>query len=429
MNKELYEKTKIRLFRQDLMFFGLTSIKFLWSSHEMDNSIEGYVCLNNKTDQSFDKTIHLNSNYLNKSDYSHVNLAWLLIHEILHVLHKHGSRGKNKKKEIWAIATDHVIERTIKNWNILRPYNDQYNIVDELNNIMPNCSEEDAYEWLYNNKKFYTIKIKPNDDNSASQVAQLIDQYDNIIQESVIHPDKNTTANEVDNIISEARAILQSLKERGTMSNTMISYLDDLLKIEIPWETILRKCIKTNIIYKPTDRAWYRPNKFLRPIGIYTPGESLKESKDGVGILVLHIDTSGSMSDIDLKKALYVIMESLQYFEKIVAIIADYNIQEIKEFEQNDFTSFWTFVKSGLKGRGGTSHKEIFKHCQEKIYEEDPDKFSIFISFTDGYSDIDSQINQYPWCKRVPMIFLMTSDYKLNINKDIYPKLDVIEVK
>lgn len=444
MSKELFEKAKLKMFRQELLFFGLTSIKFLWNKHEFDESVEGYVCLDYKTDQTFDRMIHLNSKYLDNNDYTHINLAWLIIHEVLHVLHRHGSRGKNKKKEIWAVATDHVIERTIKSWmhdgkQILRPYKDNYNIVNDLHKALPRCSEEEAYDWLHKNKQFITIKIKGGGDGSngngqednGPNVAQVIDQHGNVLQESVIHEDKDTPAhnNEVDNIISEARATLQTLKDRGVGTSGMVSYLEKLLKIEIPWETILRKCIKTNVIYKPTDRAWYRPNKFLRPIGIYTPGESLEESKEGVGILVLHVDTSGSMSDKELKKALHVIMESLQYFEKIVAIIADYSIHDIKEFEKDDFTSFWAFVKKGLKGRGGTSHKKVFEYCQDKIYDEDPDMFSMFISFTDGYSDIDHQINNYPWCKRVPMIFLMTSDYNLDNVKKNYSKLEVINVK
>ena len=431
---KLFENTKLKLFQQNLLFFGLTSVKYRWNAHEMPDYIEGYVAFDiEKEDITVDRCIHLNHNIVSKPDYNHHNLADLIIHETMHVLHRHGSRGRNKHKVAWNFATDHVIDRTIKKWNLTKPYN-QWNIIPELNNIQPDCTEEEAYEWLMKNQKFYTLKLQPGQ-NGEPDKGELIDQNGNVIQVTVIRPDPNNpneqqlVDNEVDNLISEARATHQTMKDRGIVGNGITEYLNEILKVEIPWETLLRKAIKTNVIMRPTDRAWYRPNKFLRPIGIYTPGTAMEEDKDGIGVLTIHVDSSGSMSNKDLRKAAYVIMESINYFAKIIELVADVDIHQIKEFEKYDYDSFYTFLKEGFKGRGGTSHHHIFEWCQNNIYKEDPDLFSMFISFTDAYSDIEHQMPLFEWCKKIPMIYLTQENGAKLSNLKNFEKAEQIFIK
>lgn len=430
---KLYEDSKLKLFQQNLLFFGLTIVKYKWYAHKMEPFIEGYVAFDiDKEDITIDKCIHLNYDIITKEDYNHNNLTDLLIHEVMHVLHRHGSRGRNKHKVAWNFATDHVIDRTIKKWDLTKPYH-KWNIIPELNKHLPECTEEEAYEWLIKNQKFYTLKLIPGKDGEPDK-GELVDQNGNVVQVTIIRPDpanqneQQLVDNEVDNLISEARATHQTMKDRGFSSNGIIEYLNNILKVEIPWETLLRKAIKTNVIMRPTDRAWHRPNKFLRPLNIYIPGNAMEEDKDGIGTLVIHVDSSGSMSNKDLKKSAHVIMESINYFAKIIVLVADIKIHQIKEFEKYDFSAFYTFLKEGFKGRGGTSHKHIFDWCQNNIYKENPDLFSMFISFTDACSDIEQYIPTYEWCKKIPSIYL-TQENGHKLNFDNYEKLEQIFIK
>lgn len=438
MESSLYQKfenAKLLLFQKQLMFFGITATKFKWKASDLDANIEGCVFFDvNKKDELVDKSIHINKQYIEDDNFKTTNVVDIILHETMHVIHRHFTRGKNKKKEIWAVATDHVIDRTIKKWNLSKPYV-QYNIIKQLDNIHPNCTEEEAYEWLLNNQNKINIDIDSSGQNGVPDKAVVEDQNGNILQTSVIYNDSNQSPaeqdlidKEIDNFISDARAIHESMKDRGVESNTISQYLNQILKIEIPWETILRKAIKTNVIQKPTDRSWHKPNKFFRPLGHYLPGSALEDDKDGVGVLILHIDSSASMSISDLKKGCYVIMESLQYFEKIIVLVADIFIHQTQEFFKNEFNPFYQFIKNGIKGRGGTSHRDVFRWCQENIWNDNPDELSMFISFTDGFSDVEQVIQQFDWTKSCPIIFLSPSTGK-KITLTNYEKVNQIFIK
>lgn len=412
--QQKFEKAKLKLFQQNLMFFGLNATKLKWQASEMSKNVEGCIYFHvNKTDEVADKTIHVNKYYIENPDYKITNLVDLIVHELLHILHRHGSRGRNKRPEIWALATDHVIDRTIKRWNISRPYH-QYNIINDLDAALPTCTEEEAYEWLYNNKQFYNISYTPGDGNNPGSV-KIENQHGNVLAESVVQDTNSNSVSEqqiidkdVENFISDARAIHQTLKDRGLSSGNMSEYLDKILKVEIPWERLLQKAIKTNIIQRPNERAWSRPNKFLRPLGLYLPGVSMSDEKDNFGILALHVDSSGSMSKDDLKKGCSVILDSLQYFEKIICIVCDTQIHQVKEFYKQEFAPFYQFIKEGMKGRGGTSHRPVFEWCQKHVWEEQLDEFSLFISFSDCMSDIETHThtNAYAWTKHIPCIYV-----------------------
>lgn len=414
---KLFDDTKLKLFQKDLLFFGLNAIKYRWSAHDMDPHIEGYVQFDINSDDVVNRQIHLNYNMVSKPDYNHNNLADLILHELLHILHKHKLKIKDRNPLIWNLATDHVIDRTIKKWNLTKPYV-QWNIIPELHDELPNCDENEAYMWLDKKIPKWKMKITKLSDGNFEKV-EITDEngkpiITTIIQEEILNPIKeNIIKNDIENFISDARALFNNLKTRGMESSKIFEYLNDVLKIEIPWETILRKAIKTHTIMIPTNRNWKTPNKFLRPLGFYLPGDDLEESKDNRGILVLHVDSSGSMSVEELKKACYVVMESLRYFEKIIVLVADIKIQQTKEFDKNDLNSFYEFIKEGIKGRGGTSHHHVFKWCQENLFDTSPEEFSLFISFTDCESDINSEVMKFEWCKKTPMIFLTTGTHKI----------------
>lgn len=412
--QEKFENARLKLFNQKLMFFGLSASKLIWSASELHDNVEGCVYFDvNKKDETVDRCIHINKKYLLLPDYKTTNLVDLIIHEILHILHRHHTRGTNKRPEIWALATDHVIDRTLKSWSISEPYH-QYNIIDDLNSALPKCTEEEAYDWLYNNRS-HRIKYQPGQGNGEAGVSQLLDNSNNIIIQSIVPPNSQQGVSEqqlidkdIDNFVAEARATHQTLKDRGLDAGHLSEHLDKLLAVEIPWDTIFRKAIKTNTIQKPNDRSWVRPNKFLRPLGFYLPGTYYSDDKEGLGVLVLHVDSSGSMSTNDLKKGAHVIMESIQYFAKIIVLVGDTRIHQTKEFWKEEFTPFYQFIKDGMKGRGGTSHKPIFEWCQNHIWDDDPDNFSLFISFSDCMSDIETYTHTapYSWTKHIPSIYL-----------------------
>jgi predicted metal-dependent peptidase len=221
-------------------------------------------------------------------------------------------------------------------------------------------------------------------------------------------------------IVAEARALHQTLKAKGNHAGSLSALLDKILAVTIPWEVLLEKAIKTNVILKPDERAWKNPNKFFRPHGILLPGSSMAEDREGTGLLIYTTDSSGSMSDTELKKCSSVTEQSFQYFKEIYLYIHDTIVHQRKKFTQDEKHLFYHFLKNeGYEGRGGTSHSDVYKTIQKEIWDENgsKDDLSMVISLTDGFSDIESTINdkRLEWLKIVPVIFIISGSYRLDV--------------
>src|SRR6056297_3259615 len=149
----------------------------------------------------------------------------------------------------------------------------------------------------------------------------------------------------------------------------------------------------------------------------------MEEEKENVGTLVCAIDSSGSISSIDLKKFAYVLNQSLQYFNEVILLVHD------TKFQQDEYSTFYDFVKNiGFKGRGGTSHKEVFDYVENKIWADNDkrDVLSIVMSLTDGYSDIERNYKKYKWIKNnTPLVFIV-NNYNFKLKDELYPMIDTI---
>jgi predicted metal-dependent peptidase len=417
---------RIKLFKKSegLAFFGACIYMFDVKVHKMNPTTEGYVLFDKDAGDVADGTIHINEDMVLKQDYTHVHLAFIKCHELLHILLKHGVRKGNRVHEVWAVACDHVVERDLKDLSsAIVPYDNRYHIIDELHKEKPQCTVEEAYEWLKKGIEDGKIKVTiiPNGEGMASFEGPNGQQFNVNMQIGGVDEEKIKAKNlEViktsDKIVSEARALHHTMKTKGSDSGALASYLDEILKVEIPWETLLEKAIKTNVIMKPDERSWKKLHYMYRPHGINLPGSTIAEDRDGVGILIIFVDSSGSMSDDELKKASSVIEQSMHYFEEIWVYVHDVRIQQEKIFTADERHAFFAFIKNeGYKGRGGTSHQYVFKAVQDNIWDSNgkKDDVSMAISFTDGASDIESQITQYEWLRVVPMTFVISGNYQI----------------
>ena len=68
------------------------------------------------------------------------------------------------------------------------------------------------------------------------------------------------------------------------------------------------------------------------------------------------------------------------------------------------------FRKKGIKGRGGTSHKEVFDKIELLTQYE---KVSSILFLTDFYSDIQNIYKGYNFLKNFETIWLITGNEKL----------------
>ena len=425
------QNARIKLFKKSdgLNFFGACSYMFDWNIHSMPGrNAEGYVLFNKDTLKHEDGTIHINLEMVMLDNYTHIHLAYIVCHELLHILGKHGVRKGQRDHDIWCVACDHCVERDLKELaTSIVPYDNSYHMFDKLHKLKHNCTVEFTYDWIQKQIALGNIKviripggmISVDGPGGSFMVNPQVGGVDG--DKIKGNDQKIILTNE--KIVAEARALHQTMKAKGNQSGNLTSYLDKLLAVKIPWDVLLEKAIKTNVILKPNERTWRNPNKYFRALGFILPGVSSTEDRDGVGIIIYATDSSGSMSDEELKKCSSVTDQSFQFFKEVWLYVHDTIVHQKKIFTKDDRHMFLHFLKNeGYKGRGGTSHQDVFEKIQKQAWENDLIKndLSMCICLTDACSDIETQIKkkQYRWLKTIPTIFVVTGNYSLNIDQE-----------
>lgn len=437
------KNARIKLFRRDygLNFFGVLAYQFQWNVHKMSPAAEGYIQFDpDNLNRSNDGIFHINEDMISKPDYTHDNLIALIIHEQIHILQKHGLRRGQRNPQTWNFAIDHVTDRDLKDLSDkIKPYENRYNILEELHKEQPNCTAEQAYDWIRKKQQQNQITItmigsngQPMDgqngvnpgeamikveDHSTGQTYYVSPYAGGQDQTEPISPDKAKQYEALINqTLAQARALFETMKDRGLVGGNLASYLDKVLRVEIPWESLLEKAIKTNVILKPDERSWRSLNKYFQPHGLTLPGYNLIEDNEGVGLLIILIDTSGSISDKNLKQFSSVIVQSMKFFREILLLTHDVPIHQEKTFDSDNIHGFYEFIKKeGFQGRGGTSHRAVFDKIEDMWTNDNDvkDELSMVISLTDNYSDIENIYKNYRWIKNeTPLVFILTEDGK-----------------
>jgi len=233
---------------------------------EISNNMTACVYYNNKT-----ITLDIFDCFIENHTVS--ELLFIIIHEILHVLNGHLKREYGLDRELYNYACDHVINKNLiheskNNPNITVPKSTFY--VKEL--LKNNLSAEEVYEYL--------LKKQNNSNNSGNKSPIQLNDYTAVYdtkKESYtiphVLPPKSTEKknnselnSEIDSttnqIKMETKALLDEIhktKGRGTISNDLFVYINDLIKVEIPWQQILEKALLVKLISSQKNRSFVRP--------------------------------------------------------------------------------------------------------------------------------------------------------------------------
>ena len=135
--------------------------------------------------------------------------------------------------------------------------------------------------------------------------------------------------------------------------------------------------------------------------------------------VVLSVDHSGSVSTEGLQKLLYIFEKHSKKITQLFVLIHD--TQVVKEFKLESDYDIKTnphFVEA-LSHRfavGGTSHYDVFKRIDEMLKESivDPEK-TIYISFSDNYSDILASWDKFPRLRKLSTTFLAPVQKPVNV--------------
>ena len=208
-------------------------------------------------------------------------------------------------------------------------------------------------------------------------------------------------------------------KIKGDLPGGVYQLLNRIIKVSIPWDRIFEQVIGSKMDIS-LERTWTFPKLHLLPI-TYLPGH---KTEPVINTIAIMIDTSGSMSDEELSKALYIIYDLAvaNNVSKIQVIQHDYELQDIKEFNIDEISDPKIILKEiTIKGRGGTSHEIPFRKLFNEIYEsgefEIPDLFIIFSDFVSDFEKAHKILDIH----NIPYVCISTEDtsFVKSLPKDI----------
>ena len=208
---------------------------------------------------------------------------------------------------------------------------------------------------------------------------------------------------------------------RGFGTSNGITIFEDIYKVVYPWEQVLENA--TNMRCKKSEEKSFskqnvRKMHISKQFNTIFAGNIVEELPD---TLLACIDVSGSMSDDDMKKAISVLCDSVNKYTRIIVITHDAAITEIIFIDKtSDRDSIFSKIQK-LKGRGGTSHRDVFDKIKEMSLEY---KLSTILFFTDYDSDVRTIYKDHEFLKFNTTIWCINNknhikDFNLGFDESI----------
>jgi len=333
-------------------------------------------------------------------------LMSVISHESLHLALLHLTRVGTRDREIFNYAADLAVNTILKNNNmqldkdfIVANDGDDYKY---KNILIKNVSKKNS-EQIYDELMSQIPKIKIN-------LSDLFKKgFDNHIYDKLtkgMSPEqKKDLEDKWKSILTEA---LFKSKIAGKEPFGMERYVNELLDSKLDWKSLLKKYVVNEI---PVDYEWRRPNRRSVACNCYMPGVKKETIKIGIAV-----DTSGSISKIELTEFLSEIVSIVKSYENVNMrlVTHDYVIHDDLTVDNGNIEKI---MNLNPKGGGGTEHLCVFEHAKKNNYK-------VLICFTDGYSNLDSiPIDSYDFST----IIVLTEklDTNFNSNKAIIIHLDL----
>lgn len=297
----------------------------------------------------------------------------LLAHEALHYMLKHMLRRGERNPVKWNMAADYVINQILSDSGFVLPDGGLLN---------------PAYKGM-TTEKVYTMLPDGGDGNGGDgsgdgwnwgEVRDQKTQTANGNSRTMTKAEQAKADGEVNIALSQASA---AAKRAGKMPAGVDKLLDDVLTPKVNWRTELQRYVQA---FAKNDFSYRQPHRGYMIRGLYFPTLFSEE----VGPIVTAFDTSGSISDGELKQAvcgeLMAIKQNVQP-EKIVAMYCDTRVYKdaIQEFYPDDD------IVLTPKGGGGTRFSPVFDHVEDMDI-----KPVCLLYFTDGWCNDFGEEPGYP---------------------------------
>ena len=318
-------------------------------------------------------------------------LIGVVCHEVIHCASKHHLRRNDRDPKLWNVATDYVVNGTVQESGFTLPegglINPQYAAM----------SEEAVYALLEqdlpNNPELQKL-LQPGDGGDGG------DGSDPGKCGGVLSPrdeDGNEASLSQAELAAEARnwdmAVVQAAKvakARGNCPAFAERLVQELTEPKANFHQLLQRFMDRQC---KNDYSWFPPNRRHVGAGLYLPSVS----GEGLGPVVVAVDTSGSMSDDDISVAAGAINAVLRdaHPEVVHVVYVDAKTAHAETFAEEDLP-----LTIHPKGGGGTRFTPAFDWVAEQHL--DP---SCMIYITDMYS------NDFPTTAPYPVLWARTKGH------------------
>ena len=341
----------------------------------------------------------------------HTGKVFVMAHELMHCLLNHLRRGKkiDAMNQKGNIAADYEVNQTLVDMGLFKT-----STIEKLQGFIDSKWSKVSFETIYSkmpNPPSMPSQGGGGDKNqqgqqSQGQQGQGSSGTDANLQGTIDTAGSMLDAKEGQKIAKEegyddvganesalekewenkAREVAKKLKGTGAGNDILA---DKLLATSVKgtneWKKILKDIVGRSV--SPEDkRRGYAHNNIL--VSQDRVALSDKEKYDNVDYIMAWVDTSGSMSQEDLNKALSMMLMVAQAKKptKLVVCQFDTRIADIKEFDKVDRIEE-DMRKMKIKGGGGTDVKCCFDLLADKKSKYARQVPELVVIFTDGYLD------------------------------------------
>ena len=311
------------------------------------------------------KSIFYNADFTDA--LSEPELDGVKVHEAYHRILKHHLRMGKRDAELWNIACDYAINP----------------IIIQSGLVLPEGALIDAKFKGMSAEKIYDILQKDQGDDGNGGGVPQPQEWGNVEDQGGGMSEDQIKSEEATINAQVVMAVNSMKTEAGKLPANIKEIIDEMKRSQIDWKDVLNRFIGGDqpegySYRRPNRRQWYL-NEVVTPIS----------NKVGCGDIVVGIDTSGSVSSVELSHflgELNAIAES-SGAESVTIITCDYDVQDVVRYEKGD-----QIEDIVCKGRGGTRVMPVFDYISENNINVDN-----FIYFTDmGICDYPQQDVGYP---------------------------------
>ena len=308
----------------------------------LDNPFFGTLCLRLKPVEWDDQTgatdgVHLFYNPKWFEKLTDMERIGFLAHEVMHVVLLHITRRNNRHATKWNVACDYAINNYLVAEGFILP---KGGLVDPQ---YDNMSAEAIYSEL------------PEPPQGWDNVPVDFGKCGGVMD----HPGNDGTPGTTSAIEAGLTVAIhqaaEAAKAQGKLSGNLESIISDITDPKVDWKAVLARFLRAN---NKSDFTWVRPNRRFISRGMYLPSlhnPCLEE-------IVVAVDTSGSISDEELKQftteTSYILHELAP--ERVQFIQCDYDVQGVTEYTRESLP-----LKVTYEGRGGTRFEPVIDYVNE----------------------------------------------------------------